>query len=808
MPWRSPRVRSLRTRPRARALAAVALALAVAGPTGGLTPRALADGDPGSDVLVDQNLFAPADLGLSATQQEQLGSLLDSADAHGSPVRVAIIASQFDLGAIPSLWGRPQVYARYLGIELSLAYRGRLLIVMPAGFGLNWPGHAIAPALAALARIKVGSGRAELLAAAESGVRTLIAEHGTGPSPGGSPAVSRRAPAVAGVGARSPALTGVESSSASTGSGQTADSAVGLIAAILVALGALAAGGRVALARRRSGGARSGDWRRAAPRLAVLLAGAIAIPLLVLGLEGSRSTSSASTFSPFLDPGTPLQGVAPDFTLSDQFGRSVSLRSFRGRVVILAFNDSECTTVCPLTTRAMLDAKAMLGPAAARVQLLGIDANPASISLEDVWQYSALHGMLHAWRFLTGTLPQLEHVWREYAVAAAIEHGEVTHTPALFMIGPTGRQERVYLTQMNYASIGQLGTLLAREASSLLPGHPRVRSALSYATIPGVPPTSSASIPAAGGGRIHLGPGHGPHLYLFFATWDREITSLAGQMARLDAYAASAPRAGLPPLTAIDEGSVEPSAAAVDAFLSAFPRPLRYPVGVDWTGRVADGYEVQGAPWFVLVSSSGQILWYSQISTAGWPSRALLTREVRSALARAPRLHLTERQIRAQLAGSPAPLAALHDQADQVLGGGERALAARIRALRGYPIVINAWASWCTPCRAESALFASASAYFGRSVAFLGADTDDAAGDARGFLHQHPLSYPSYEATTGSLRSIAVIEGLPTTIFLDPRGRVVYVHTGQYASLGTLESDVTTLLHSGVHVSGAGATRG
>ena len=104
----------------------------------------------------------------------------------------------------------------------------------------------------------------------------------------------------------------------------------------------------------------------------------------------SNVSSLNSTDSPAPVPavGTP----APDFRLTDQFGKRVSLSAFRGKVVLLAFNDSECTTICPLTTQAMLDAKAMLGPAARDVQLLGVDANPASISLQDVATYSELHG--------------------------------------------------------------------------------------------------------------------------------------------------------------------------------------------------------------------------------------------------------------------------------------------------------------------------------------------------------------------------------------------------------------------------------
>ena len=120
------------------------------------------------------------------------------------------------------------------------------------------------------------------------------------------------------------------------------------------------------------------------------------------------------------------------------------------------------------------------------------------------------------------------------------------------------------------------------------------------------------------------------------------------------------------------------------------------------------------------------------------------------------------------------------------------ALTGRLHGLRGYPAVINAWASWCTPCQEEFPLFASASLRYGRRVAFLGADTNDSAGDAQAFLAKHPVSYPSYQATIGQLSPLAAIAGLPTTIFVNRNGKVVYVHTGQYDSQGTLDEDIGT----------------
>ena len=751
--------------------------------TAAVPQGAFADGDPGSDVLVYEPLFLAADSGISVQQQAGLGNLLGSARRSGFQIRVAIIAGPSDLGAITGLWRKPRLYARFLGLELSLAYRGRLLVVMPNGFGFNWPGQETAPAYRVLDGISVGSGAAGLAGSAQSAVKSLAAAAGV------------RLRSVEPTAGR-PQQTG---QATPTGAAQHAPgSSLDAVVAAAVALAAIAAMGLIARATLRRS-----SRRLRAPRptyavtLAIATAAAGALVVLVgFGASGG-STSEALGHNPNLDPGTPLRGGAPGFTLTDQFGQPVSLASYHGKVVLLAFNDSECTTICPLTTTAMLDARAMLGAAGSRVQLLGIDANPKATSLQDVLSYSELHGLMHEWHFLTGSLSQLARVWKAYGVQAAVEGGQIAHTPALFVIDPAGRLARLYVTQQSYAAVGQLGQLLAQEASSLLPDHPPVDSNLTYAQITGVSPAAAYRLPQAAGGTLHLGPGH-PRLYLFFATWDQEITSLAGELDALDSYADSATSQRLPALTAIDETSVEPSRSALEDFLAALPHPLAYPVALDTTGRVADGYEVQGQPWFVLTSGDGRIVWYWQVATSGWPSRSALIAHVRAALARAPSRPAGRIAAAEALAGSPPALAALHRQASQLLGP-TTALLARVRGLRGYPIVINAWASWCTACRAEFGLLAAASARYGRRIAFVGVDTSDSAGDARSFLGQHPISYPSYQSDETGLDRLVPqgLVGLPTTVFLGPTGKLVYVHTGQYASQGSLDADIHSYALSG-----------
>jgi cytochrome oxidase Cu insertion factor (SCO1/SenC/PrrC family)/thiol-disulfide isomerase/thioredoxin len=794
---------------------AVALLVAVLG-MGAMAAPALGDGDPGSDVLVYQNLFVAGDAGMSIGQQSRLGALLQTAAKAGFPIRVAIISGPSDLGAVTALWHKPQAYAGFLGYELSLAYKQRLLVVMPNGFGFNWTGHSSAAASRALSKVAIRSGGAGLFSAAQSAVRTLAADSAVklsgsasaaGSAPGSLPAGSAATPSPVTATRESAAGATIGGSGGSSRSGQSTDTIVAGVTIALLALAALFFGGRYALARRQPATGASGSdgpGGKAGPRLRIrlryVLPGIAALivlgaagPVLMAGTPGASGAPerAALATNPYLDPGTELSTTAPDFRLVNQFGRPVSLSSFRGKVVLLAFTDSECTTICPMTTTAMLDAKAMLGAAGSHVALVGVNANPASTSIEDVSSYSQLHGMTHAWDFLTGSLPQLRRVWKSYAIDAAVERGLISHTPALMVISPQGREAKIYMTQQSYSAVGQLGQIIAQEASSLLPGHPRVDSRLSYAPVKTITPAETTTLPRAGGGTVTMGAARSARLYVFFATWTQEITSLAGNLDALNRYRSAAATSGLPPLTAVDEGLIEPSSVALPDFLRTLPHPLSFPVAIDRSGQVADGYEVLGQPWFVLTSATGRILWYQDVSTSGWPTDRKLIADVRAALARTPGSSTSGASVGRALAGSPAPLALVHKQANRLLGS-QTALDARVRALRGYPIVINAWASWCNPCRSEFGLFASASAQYGRKVAFLGADANDSSGDARAFLAQHPVSYPSYQTNTSDLTSLAPVGYLPTTIFINRSGKIVYTHLGQYDSQGSLDGDIAS----------------
>jgi cytochrome c biogenesis protein CcmG/thiol:disulfide interchange protein DsbE len=141
--------------------------------------------------------------------------------------------------------------------------------------------------------------------------------------------------------------------------------------------------------------------------------------------------------------------------------------------------------------------------------------------------------------------------------------------------------------------------------------------------------------------------------------------------------------------------------------------------------------------------------------------------------------------------GSPAPLASLHRQAGQLLSGGTAAFHARLKRLRGHPVVINEWASWCEPCQSEFPVFQRVAVRYGRRVAFIGVDSRDHRGAATAFLHRFPVTYPNYmDPHQRIAASMQAVGAIPQTIYLDRAGKQQYDHAGPYETAAALERDI------------------
>ena len=144
------------------------------------------------------------------------------------------------------------------------------------------------------------------------------------------------------------------------------------------------------------------------------------------------------------------------------------------------------------------------------------------------------------------------------------------------------------------------------------------------------------------------------------------------------------------------------------------------------------------------------------------------------------------------LEGAPAPLAEVHELANALLPIEE--FEARLEALRGHPIVVNVWGSWCTPCREEFPIFQRVAVEKGKTVAFLAIATQDSEEAAGGFLREHPVTYPSYMDFQGTKADEFGVIGAPATIYYDAEGERAYFHQGAYENDADLLEDIERYL--------------
>ena len=162
-------------------------------------------------------------------------------------------------------------------------------------------------------------------------------------------------------------------------------------------------------------------------------------PAALASLDGNADPILAEAISGYAPP---IDTPAPAFTLTDTSGRTVTLASLRGKVVLLTFLDPVCTTDCPIIAQELKLTGELLGGQARQVEMVAVAANPTYYSTGDTRAFDQQEGMASVpdWLFLTGSLPQLNHVWQQYG--AQVEDlpagGMTDHPNIVIVIDPAG----------------------------------------------------------------------------------------------------------------------------------------------------------------------------------------------------------------------------------------------------------------------------------------------------------------------------------------------------------------------------------
>ena len=173
-----------------------------------------------------------------------------------------------------------------------------------------------------------------------------------------------------------------------------------------------------------------------------------ALGLIILGAAPMAAAQASPNADPILaesiaGSSAPLNFPAKGFELTDQHGKTVSLASLRGKVVLMTFLDPVCTTDCPLIAQEFRAAGQLLGAASSKVELVAVVANPVYHQIADTQAFDRQEHLdqVPNWLYLTGSVPQLQQVWKDYGIAALIlpAGSMIGHPDLAYVIDQTGR---------------------------------------------------------------------------------------------------------------------------------------------------------------------------------------------------------------------------------------------------------------------------------------------------------------------------------------------------------------------------------
>jgi len=322
--------------------------------------------------------------------------------------------------------------------------------------------------------------------------------------------------------------------------------------------------------------------------------------MMMIGLSGliillvPRPTPAAATFV-----GTSLHGrPAPNLTLIDQSGRTISLSQFRGEPVLLTFIEASCKQTCPLVAENIHRAVANVDRAGGHAAVLAVSAAPEEDTPALVRQFSREHGLLGRWHYLNGSRARLTPVWHSYAVYVAPRQAPAilrdNHTSAVFLIDRQGRERVLMAGNPSAADLTRDLRLLAGlplSDTSQVAGVPREGQ---------IAPDFTAR--DLHGRIVRLSQYRGSVVLLnFWATW---CPACRREMPLLNTwYAANAARQLV--VLGVDK---QESVSDVRSFIRG--RGLRYPLAIDENGAAVSAYALPGMPASFVIDRSGRVRGY------------------------------------------------------------------------------------------------------------------------------------------------------------------------------------------------------